>query len=81
MLSEVSQDQKHKGHVFSHTWKMDPKINTYTKQAQSYTNPDVERVCNSGTALWNSGKEGREKRVSVKLHNIRCEGRRYKDVY
>jgi hypothetical protein len=30
MLSEVSQDQKHKRHVFSHTWKRDPKI-TYTK--------------------------------------------------
>jgi hypothetical protein len=33
MLSDVSQDQKHKGHIFSHTWKTDPKINIYTKQA------------------------------------------------
>jgi hypothetical protein len=31
ILSEVSQDQKHKSHIFSHMWKMDPKINIYTK--------------------------------------------------
>jgi hypothetical protein len=31
MLSEVSQDQKDKGHVFSHMWKIDPKINIHTK--------------------------------------------------
>jgi hypothetical protein len=33
MLSEVIQDQKHKSHIFSHMWKIDPKINTCTKQA------------------------------------------------
>jgi hypothetical protein len=31
ILSEVSQDQKHKRHIFSHMWKTDPKIYTYTK--------------------------------------------------
>jgi hypothetical protein len=31
MLSEVTQDQKHKSHMFSHMWKIDPKINIYTK--------------------------------------------------
>jgi hypothetical protein len=31
MLSEVSQDQKQITHVFSHMWKIDPKINIYTK--------------------------------------------------
>jgi hypothetical protein len=30
-VSEVNQDQKHKICMFSHTWKMDPKINIYTK--------------------------------------------------
>jgi hypothetical protein len=34
------------------------------KQAQSYTNSNVEQVCNSGTTLWNSGKEGKEKRTT-----------------
>jgi hypothetical protein len=30
MLSEVSQDQKHKKmHAFSHTWKIDPKLNIH----------------------------------------------------
>jgi hypothetical protein len=29
MLNEVSQDQKQ--HMFSHMWKIDPKINIYTK--------------------------------------------------
>jgi hypothetical protein len=36
-------------------------IITYT-QKQTYTHPHVECVCNSGTILWNSGKEGKEKR-------------------
>jgi hypothetical protein len=31
MLSEVNQDQKHKSCVLYHTWKIDPKINIYTK--------------------------------------------------
>jgi hypothetical protein len=31
MLSESSQDQKHKRHIFPHTGKIDPKINIYTK--------------------------------------------------
>jgi hypothetical protein len=31
ILSEESQDQKHKSHIFSHTWKIDPKMNIYTK--------------------------------------------------
>jgi hypothetical protein len=42
-------------------WKIDPKINTYKKQALSYTNSYIEHVCNSGTTLWNLGKEGKEK--------------------
>jgi hypothetical protein len=31
MLSEVSQDRNTKVHVFSHTWKVDPNLNMYTK--------------------------------------------------
>jgi hypothetical protein len=31
MLSEVSQAQKQRPPVFSHTWKIDSKINIYTK--------------------------------------------------
>jgi hypothetical protein len=48
-----------------------------------YTNSDVEHVCNSGTTLWNLGKEERRRndRASVILNNIICEGRGYKDVY
>jgi hypothetical protein len=44
-------------------WKIDPKINIYTKTNMIYTNSIVEHVCNSGTTLWNSGKEGKEKRM------------------
>jgi hypothetical protein len=44
-------------------WKIDPKINIYTKQARSYTNSDAEHVCNSRTTLWKSGKDGKEKRM------------------
>jgi hypothetical protein len=43
-------------------WKTDPKINIYTKQARSYSNSDEEHGCDSGTTLWNSGKEEKEKR-------------------
>jgi hypothetical protein len=34
------------------------------KQALSYTNSHVKHVCNSGTILWNSGREGKEKRMT-----------------
>jgi hypothetical protein len=45
MLNKVNQGQKtQKPHVFSHTWKIDPQINMYTKQSRSYTNSDVELV-------------------------------------
>jgi hypothetical protein len=32
MLSEVSQDQKHKSHIFSLMWKIESKINIYKKK-------------------------------------------------
>jgi hypothetical protein len=49
-------------HVFSHKWKIIQKTKTYTqKQTWSYTNSYVERVCNSGTTLWNLGKGGKGK--------------------
>jgi hypothetical protein len=46
-------------------------------------NSYVERVCNSGTSLWNSGKEGKEKRMSIndKLKYNICEGRGHNDIY
>jgi hypothetical protein len=31
VLSEVSQDQNYKTDIFSHKWKIDTKINKYTK--------------------------------------------------
>jgi hypothetical protein len=65
MLSEVSQAHKHKGHIFSHTWNIDLKdkhINTKTSMIIYKLN--VEHVCNSGTSLWDSGKEGKEKRMT-----------------
>jgi hypothetical protein len=35
-------------------------IIVYEKQACSYTNSDVEHVCNTGTTPWNS--EGRDRK-------------------
>jgi hypothetical protein len=58
VLSEVSQDQKHKRHVFFHMWKIDPEINKYTK-----TSMIICKLINSGTTLWNLGKDGKEKRM------------------
>jgi hypothetical protein len=43
-------------------WMTDPKINIYTKTSIIYRNSDEEHDCSSGTTLWNSGKEGKEKR-------------------
>jgi hypothetical protein len=56
MLSEVSQAQKDKSHMFS--------LIHGRKQPWPYTNSYVEEhICNSGTTLWNLGKEGKEKRM------------------
>jgi hypothetical protein len=35
----------------------------YKNKHKHITNSNVEHVCNNGTALWNSGKERKEKRV------------------
>jgi hypothetical protein len=64
MLSGVSQTQKDKDLMFSLICgRQIQKINVYTKQTCSYTNLYVEHVCNSGATLWNSGKEGKERRM------------------
>jgi hypothetical protein len=41
-------------------WKIGPKINIYTKIGMNR----CRHVCNSGTILWNLGKEGKEKRMT-----------------
>jgi hypothetical protein len=62
-------------------WKIDPKINIYTKI--SYTNSYVEHVCNSDTTLWHLGEEGKEKRMlvnDIKMHYI-CASKGHNDMY
>jgi hypothetical protein len=44
-------------------WKTDPKDKHIHKNKHNHTNSYVEHVCNSGTTLWNSGKEGKQKRM------------------
>jgi hypothetical protein len=60
ILSEVSQDEKHKSHmlflILEHRFK-DKHI--HKNKPRHNTNSDVEHVCSSGTTLWNSGKEGK----------------------
>jgi hypothetical protein len=84
MLSEVSQDQKHKNLMLSHTWKIDPKINIYTKTSMII----YKLRCRTCLYQWNYSMElggrGRGKKndtASVISYNIRCEGSRYNDVY
>jgi hypothetical protein len=48
-------------HVFSHTWKIDPKDKSAQKQAWSHTNSYVERVCNSGNYSMELGEREKEK--------------------
>jgi hypothetical protein len=40
-------------HTHTHTHTKDDQIKTH-----------VEHVCNSGTILWNSGKKGKEKKIT-----------------
>jgi hypothetical protein len=61
MLSEVSQAQKDKSYFSVTCRRQIQKINMSQKQARSYTNSYVEHVCNTGTILWNSEKEGRKR--------------------
>jgi hypothetical protein len=60
-LSEVSQAQKDKSHVFPYIWKIKTKDKRAQRQARSYTNSHVEHISSSGTTLWNLEKEGKEK--------------------
>jgi hypothetical protein len=51
-------------HILSHTWKIAPKDkHRHTQKIWSHTNSYVKNVCNSVTVLWNSGKEGKEKKL------------------
>jgi hypothetical protein len=63
VLSEASQVQKDKGHMFSHIWKIDPKDKHIHKNMHDYTQTYVNHICNSGTTLWNLGEQGKEKRM------------------
>jgi hypothetical protein len=64
-------------------WKIDPKINIYTK-----TNMIIYKLsCRTCLEQWNNsmelGERGKRKendRASVISHNLRWEGRRYKDL-
>jgi hypothetical protein len=70
MLSEVSQDQKHKHCMFSLMWKIDPKHKHTHKNKHNHVQTHVYNVIvtwNSGTTLWNLGKERKEKRLSVSV--------------
>jgi hypothetical protein len=61
---DKSGSKTQKTPVFSHTWKIDPKINIHKNK---YDLMQTQRwnlfVCNSGTTLWKSEKEGKEKRM------------------
>jgi hypothetical protein len=70
MLSEKPGSERQRLHVFSHTWKIHLKDKHAQKQTWSYKNSYVEHVCNSGSTLWNSGKEAKEKRVIENYHKI-----------
>jgi hypothetical protein len=69
MLSEVSQDQKHKRHIFPLMGNIAPKTNIYTK-----TSMIIHKLRERGR-----GKEN--DRASVISHILKCEGRGYKNVY
>jgi hypothetical protein len=56
--------KRQRQHVFSHVWKVKPKDKHIHKNKHDrYTSSYVEHACNSGSILWNLGKEGKEKRM------------------
>jgi hypothetical protein len=59
MWSEVSQAQKDKGCMFSLIHGRYKRWTSTQTQEWSYTHSNVEHVSNSGTTLWNLGKEGK----------------------
>jgi hypothetical protein len=66
MLSEVSQPQKDLGYVFSLIrGRQIQNISIYTKINMVICKLNVKHICNSGTTVWNSGKEGKEKNDRV----------------
>jgi hypothetical protein len=67
MLSNVSQVQKDKSPVFSLICRRYiQKINVYT--SKHYHTHMWECVGKNGNILWNTGEEGKEKRVMVKQY-------------
>jgi hypothetical protein len=60
MLSEVSQVQKDKGHVFSHMWKTDPKDTHISKTKHNHIQTYVQHVCN-GELLYGTQREGKKR--------------------
>jgi hypothetical protein len=49
MLIEVSQVQKHKRHVFSHMWKIDPKL---FKEKRFYKANNREATMGTSGSCW-----------------------------
>jgi hypothetical protein len=45
-------------------WKTDPKDKHIHKNKHGLIQKYVEHGCNSGTTLWNFGKEGKEKEMT-----------------
>jgi hypothetical protein len=84
-LIEVSQDQKHKSLIFfSQKWKIDPMINIYTKTSTiiyKLRSKTCLQQWNYSIEPWERGKGKENAGALVISHNIRCEGREYKDVY
>jgi hypothetical protein len=65
-------------------WKIDPKDKHKHKNKHwSYAYLYVKHVCNSGTTLWNSREEEKEKRMIVNNMEINyiCAVRGYSDMY
>jgi hypothetical protein len=81
MLSEVSQAQKHKGLVFTHMWKIDPKDKHTQRQTWSFTNSKMFVIVELLYGTWGMRERKRECQSidNTVKHNI-CEGRGYNDV-
>jgi hypothetical protein len=65
-------------------WKKDPKINIYTKNKHDHVQTQMKNLFVTVELLYGTPERGKGKendRASVISHNIKYEGRGYKNMY
>jgi hypothetical protein len=81
MLSEVSQDQKYKSHMFFSYMEDRSNDKHIYKNKHDHIQKHVEHVCNCGILMELGEREKGKQNDRASVIYIRCKGRGYKDVF